>query len=176
MPKGVVEIEPDGIPNARGIPLSNTQYNVLYHHALVHYLQGEWTQAERLWRECLDYADNADLQVAARDWLYMTLRRRGDAAAAAAVVAAIPRDVEVIEDHAYLPRVRLYRGELSPEALLGEGDDRMQLVTQGYGVANWYLVEGQAERAADVRRRVLATGAWDAFGYLAAEADSHRLK
>jgi tetratricopeptide (TPR) repeat protein len=177
MPKDVTETEPDGMPNALGIPLSNTQFNVLYHHALAHYLKGEWLAAERLWRECLDYADNPDLQVATRDWLYMTLRRLGEPAAAAEVIAAIPRNIEVIEDQAYLRRLRLYRGELSPEALLADGiDDSQLLVTQGYGVANWYLYEGQPERAAEIRRRILGTGAWAAFGYIAAEADSHRLK
>ena len=177
MPKGSTETEPDGMPNAQGIPLSNTQFNILYHHALAHYLKGEWVSAERLWRECLDYADNADLQVATRDWLYMTLRRRGETQAAAEVIAAIPRDIEVIEDQAYLQRLRLYRGEISPEELLADGiDESLLLVTQGYGVANWYLCEGQPERAAEIRRRILGTGAWAAFGYIAAEADSYRLK
>ena len=177
MPKHVTETEPDGAPNALGIPLSNTQFNVLYHYALAHYLKGEWAAAEPLWRECLEYADNPDLQVATRDWLYMTLRRRGQTEAAAEVIAAIPPDIEVIEDQAYLQRLRLYRGELSPEPLLGDGiDDSLLLVTQGYGVANWYLYEGQPERAAEIRRRILGTGAWAAFGYIAAEADSHRMK
>ncbi len=177
MPKGSIETEPDGMPNARGIPLSNTQFNVLYHHALAHYLRGEWVAAERLWRESLDYADNPDLQVAARDWLYMTLRRQGEKAAAAEVIAAIPPDIEVIEDEAYLQRLRLYRGEISPEALLTDGiGESLLLVTQGYGVANWYLYEGQPERAAGIRRRILGTGAWAAFGYIAAEADDHCAK
>lgn len=58
------------------------------------------------WRECLDYADNADLQVATRDWLYMWLRRPDQPDAAAEVIAAIPPDIEVIEDEADLQRLR----------------------------------------------------------------------
>ncbi len=177
MPRGVTETEPDGMPNPQGIPLSNTQFNILYHHALSHYLKGEFAQAERLWRECLDYADNADLQVATRDWLYMTLRRLDQPDAAAEVIAAIPPDIEVIEDEAYLQRLRLYRGELMPEDLLAEGiDDSLLLVTQGYGVGNWYLYEGEPERAAEIFQRVLDTGAPAAFAYIAAEADLQRLR
>lgn len=177
MPKGVTETEPDGMPNALGIPLSNTQFNILYHHALARYLQGDFAGAERLWRECLDYADNPDLQVATRDWLYMTLRRRGDVEAANEVIAALPADIEVIEDQAYLARLRLYRGELAPEDLLAEGiDDSLLLVTQGYGVGNWYLYQGQPERAMEVFQRVLDTGASAAFAYIAAEADLQRLR
>ena len=177
MPKGVIETEPDGMPNALGIPLSNTQFNILYHHALAHYLKGDFAAAERLWRECLDYADNPDLQVATRDWLYMTLRRLGEVEAAAEVIAAIPPDIEVIEDQAYLQRLRLYRGELAPEDLLAEGiDDSLLLVTQGYGVGNWYLYQGQPERATEVFQRVIDTGASAAFAYIAAEADLQRLR
>ncbi|MCC5863140.1 MAG: hypothetical protein JJT93_14670, partial [Gammaproteobacteria bacterium] len=145
--------------------------------ALARYLQGDFAGAERLWRECLDYADNPDLQVATRDWLYMTLRRRGDVEAANEVIAALPADIEVIEDQAYLARLRLYRGELAPEDLLAEGiDDSLLLVTQGYGVGNWYLYQGQPERAMEVFQRVLDTGASAAFAYIAAEADLQRLR
>lgn len=46
MPRGVTETEPDGMPNPHGIPLSNTQFNILYHHALARYLKGEFAEAD----------------------------------------------------------------------------------------------------------------------------------
>ena len=177
MPKDVTELEPDGIPNAIGRPLSNTQFNVLYHLALAHYLRGAFAEAEAVWRECLDYSPNPDLLVATTDWLYMTLRRQGKDAEAAAVLEPITPELEVVENDAYLKRLRVYRGELSVDALFEtDADDRaLALATQGYGVANWYLYNGDAERAAALRQEIFDTGAWAAFGYIAAEADEVRL-
>jgi tetratricopeptide (TPR) repeat protein len=177
MPKDVTELEPDGIPNAIGQPLSNTQFNVLYHLALAHYLRGDFAEAEAVWRECLEYSPNPDLLVATTDWLYMTLRRQGKDAEAAAVLEPITPELEVVENDAYLKRLRMYRGELSVDALFEtDADDRaLALATQGYGVANWYLYNGDAERAAALRQEIFDTGSWAAFGYIAAEADEVRL-
>ena len=178
MPKDVVETEPDGIPNALGIPLSNTQFNVLYHLALAHYLHGNFAAAEAVWRACLRYSVNHDLLVATTDWLYMTLRRMDRREAADAVLAALPAELEVIENDGYLQRLRLYRGEIDvAELFTTDAEDRaLTLATQGYGVANWYLYNGEAERAAEIRAQIRATGSWAAFGYIAAEADEYRLR
>jgi hypothetical protein len=50
----------------------------------------------------------------------------------------------------------------------------VQIATQGYGVGNWYLVNGDEKKAREVFERVLAGKAWAAFGYIAAEADLKR--
>ena len=39
------EIEPDGAPNPSGVPRSTLQFNIWYHLALAHYLQGHYDQA-----------------------------------------------------------------------------------------------------------------------------------
>ncbi len=178
MPKGVTETEPDGMPNPQGVALSNTQFNVLYHLALAHYLNGDFHAAVTIWRECLEYSDNADLQVATTDWLYMTLRRAGQHDAAASVLESIPGDLEVIEDEGYRQRLRMYRGEVSADELFTtDADDAgLTLVTQGYGVANWYFYNGDPDRAAEIWQQLRDTGVWAAFGFIAAEADAYRVR
>jgi hypothetical protein len=52
--------------------------------------------------------------------------------------------------------------------------DDIQVATQGYGVGNWYLVNGDRARATAIFDRVLAGKAWTAFGFIAAEADVTR--
>ncbi|MEE4359996.1 MAG: tetratricopeptide repeat protein [Pseudomonadales bacterium] len=177
MPRGVTETEPDGIPNATNTPLSNTQFNILYHLGLAHYLKGDFAAAEGAYRECLTYSPNPDLLVATTDWLYMTLRRAGQPEAAAAVLAPITPELAVIENDAYLKRLRMYRGELDVEALFetDAADRALALATQGYGVANWYLYNGDRPRAEAIWDEIFATGSWAAFGYIAAEADRARL-
>jgi tetratricopeptide (TPR) repeat protein len=180
MPRGVTETEPDGIPNRLDRALSNTQFNILYHWGLAHYLKGEFARAAEIYRECLEeYSPNDDLRVAATDWLWMALRRTGGETAeaeAAALLGTVGPDLEIIENDSYLKRLRFYRGDVGLDALLrtDADDTALALATQGYGVANWYFVNGRWREARAMLERVLATGNWPAFGYIAAEADRHR--
>jgi hypothetical protein len=69
----------------------------------------------------------------------------------------------------------MYKGLLEPAVLLpdpatSESDD-MTLATQGYGVGNWYLANGDREQAQAIFERVLQTRNWAAFGYIAAEVE-----
>lgn len=181
MPSEPLEIEPDGAPNALGIPLSSIQFNVWYHLGLAHYLSGELDEALAAYRRCMEVSDNPDLLVATTDWMYMTLRRMGRHEEAAALLEPITADLEIIENDAYHQRLLMYRGEVAPEALLDlratdDPDLAVNLATQGYGVGNWYLVEGDVERARDVFERILEGSSWAAFGTIAAEADLARMR
>lgn len=169
------EVEPDGAPNARGIPLSTTQGNIYYHLALAHYLKADYESSLAAWREALRLATNADTRVAVSDWLYMTLRRLGRHDEARALLSDVDAGMEIIENGAYHRRLLFYKGELPADSLLTEGQtDELQYVTQGYGVGNWYLAEGDTTRAHAIFDRLLDTGYWAAFGYIAAEADVAR--
>ncbi|HVE78834.1 MAG TPA: tetratricopeptide repeat protein [Gemmatimonadaceae bacterium] len=173
------EVEPDGIPNPSGIPTSTLQFNIWYHLGLAHYLRGDFQRAADAYRECMAVSANDDSRVATAHWQYMTLRRLGREADAAALLAAIPRDASVIENDSYLRLLRLYRGELTPEQVLassGGEDPALDDATLGYGLGNWYLYTGRRNDAVATFRRVIAGPSWAAFGYLAAEAELARLR
>ena len=132
--------EPDGAPNARNIPTSTTQGNIYYHLALGHYLKADYASALAAWQEAMRLAQNNDTKVAVSDWLYMTLRRLGRDDEAKAILVPITADLEVIENTAYHRRLLMYKGEVPADSLLNpDGANELQFVTQGYGVANWYL-------------------------------------
>jgi len=96
----------------------------------------------------------------------------GTRSEAADVLRRISPDLRVIENQAYLQRLRLYRGELTPEALLeSAGDDPTERATYRYGVANWYLYNGDRTRAEEMLRATLQGLNWAAFGYIAAETE-----
>jgi len=178
MPKGQMDIEPDGAPNKLNIPLSNTQFNILYHYGLAHYLKGDFEKAEAIYKECLDYSDNPDLIVATTDWLYMTLRRQGKEDEAAQLLTTIDGTMEIIENDSYLKRLMMYKGEASPDDLLqATGDDvALSLATQGYGVGNWYLYQNDTAKAREIFQEVINGSSWSAFGYIAAEVDFAKLR
>ncbi len=177
MPKNTTEIEPDGAPNRLNIPLSNTQFNILYHYGLALYLKGDFEKAEAVYKECMEYSINPDLRVATTDWLYMTLRREGKEEEAADLLATIASDMEIIENDSYLKRLMMYKGEMSPDDLLkATGDDAaLSLATQGYGVGNWYLYQNDTAKAKEIFERVVQGTSWSAFGYVAAEVDYYTL-
>lgn len=174
------DTEPDGIPNAIGKPLSTTKFNIWYHLALAHYLKGELRTALTAWQRCMEFSTNPDLVVATSDWMYMTLRRLGYDEEARTLLQPIRADMQIIENDAYHRRLLMYKGEVAPQELLDlravdDPDQALAIATQGYGVGNWYLVEGDEERARDIFQRIVEGTSWAAFGYIAAEADLARM-
>ncbi|HWK89166.1 MAG TPA: tetratricopeptide repeat protein [Longimicrobium sp.] len=170
------EVEPDGQPNARGVPLTTLHGNVWYHLGLAYYLRGEWARALAAFRNSLIVARNDDSRVASSDWIYMTLRRMGRHDEAARVLEPIRPDMEIVENNAYHRRLLMYKGLLPPDSLLAPGgQDAVTLATQGYGVGNWLLVNGKREEAEEIFWRVTTAENWAPFGYIAAEADLRRI-
>jgi tetratricopeptide (TPR) repeat protein len=166
------EVEPDGAPNRFNIPVSTLQSNIWYHLALAHYLRHDFEQALPAWERALAVSTRDDMVVAAADWLYMTLRRMGRDEEAARLLERIRPDMEILENDAYHRRLLMYRGIVSPQELMPDDTvDPVQLATYGYGLGNWYLINGDSARADTLFRRVLEARNWAAFGFIAAEAE-----
>ena len=173
-------IEPDGLPNKLNQPLSTTQWNIYYHLGLAYYLIDDMQNAKESFEVCYQMSDNNDVLVAATDWLYMIHKRLGNDAEALELLEKIDPEMEIIENDSYLKRISMYQGILEPEDLLQVNDTvsdvSLMLATQGYGVGNWYLYNGDTTKAMQVFQEVLSGDNWPAFGFIAAEADLHRLK
>ena len=171
------QVEPDGAPNPSGIPRSTLHFNVWYHLGLTYYLQGDFAKALDAYRSCLAVSKNDDAVVATSDWLWMTLMRLGRKDEAASVLARITPKMDILENASYHRRLLMYKGLEKPEALLDPGGgDATTIATQGYGVGNYYLVTGDTARARKVFEQVTSGAGWNAFGYIAAEADLARMK
>lgn len=170
-------IEPDGLPNARNIPLTTLQSNIWYHLALAHYLRGDFEKALPAWRTCLTLSQkNADGVVSASYWLYMTLRRLGRPEEAERVLDAISTDMDIVENGAYHRLLLMARGEIAIEEMSNQDPATVDGATTLYGIGNWWLYNGQPERARPLFARVIAGPQWSSFGYIAAESDLARLQ
>lgn len=171
------EIEPDGQPNKLNKPLSTLQFNIYYHLGLAEYLEGNFNKALAAYRECMKRSrNNEDSLVATSDWLYMTLRRLNKPKEAAAVLVPITEKMDIIENDSYWKRLLMYKGLRKPEDLLNTNNaDDLSLATQGYGVGNWYLYNGDKAKAREVFTKVTAGKQKAAFGYIAAEIDLQRM-
>jgi hypothetical protein len=80
--------------------------------------------------------------------------------------------MDVYENMSYHNLLLFYKGEITEEELLGEAGD---LSTANnaiiYGLGNWYLYNGERERAVEIFQDLVDNGIWAAFGTIAAEAD-----
>ncbi len=167
------EVEPDGIPNERNIPVSSLHFNVWYHLGLAYYLIGDYESALECYRECLAVSEIDDKLVATTHWTYMTLRLLDMDEAAEELLGPITEEMDVIENQHYHRLLLMYKGLVKPEALMKEARKQgpLAVATVGYGVANWHLYNGEEEKATDTYNEILDTGGWAGFGYIAAEAD-----
>jgi len=170
------EIEPDGQPNESNIPRTSLQGNIYYHLALTEYLDGDFAGATRDWRHCLAWGRNDDNIVSSSYWLYLSLRRMGFDREAAAAVAPVHADMDILENHGYHRLCLLFRGDMSIEELEARNEeDGVQSATLTYGLASYHLLSGERERAAELLLSIVRDDSWAAFGHIAAEADLRRL-
>jgi len=170
-------VEPDGQPNAQNTPIGTLHSNIDYHLALAHYLQGDFGRAIPIYQRELDHARNDDRLVSIAHWYYMALRRLGRDREAAEMLARLARPMNVIENQTYADLLRMYRGEIPPDSVLGTnaaGEMSVTDATAAYGIGNWHLYNGRKAEADRIFRRIVGGGQWGAFGYIAAEAELAR--
>lgn len=165
-------VEPDGIPNAQGIPVSTTHGNIWYHLGLAHYLKQDFEKALWAYKNARNTANSADNVVSTTHWLYMILQRLGRKTEAQSVLAGISEDMPVIENFAYHQLCLFYKGDWSLEKLLSENSSGPQGAGMAYGIANWHIYNGSHDAGTNRLRAIIEnTSDWPAFGYIAAEAD-----
>lgn len=165
------EIEPDGMPNARNIPVSTLHGNIWYHLGLAYYLKHDMENALRAYRNCLASGDNNDNLVSATHWLYMILRRMDRPEEAAQYLDPVSADLDVIENMSYHNLCLFYKGVLSAEEIAAKVEEGSAGDAVGYGIGNWFFYNGEREKAKSVYENILAGTNWSSFGYIAAEAD-----
>ena len=171
------QAEPDGAPNARGIPLSTLQRNIWYHLGLANYLAGDLDAAYTAYTEGNRGGGNLDNQISCGYWLYQILEMLGRPDEAVEALKPFRSGQDVVENFHYHRCLLMFRGESTPEQVMewARSQGAGAVATAGYGVGNYYMINGDEQKAAEVWREVLATGAWGSFGFIAAEADMKRL-
>ncbi len=159
----------------RGFRIDSTSYGILYHLGVLRFARGDFAGAADAFARAQPRAPDAGELAGATDWLWMSLQRAGRAAEAEAMLARRPDSLETT--NAYRTRLRLYRGEIGPDAVLTPADTAdVQVATLSYGLGNWHLVRGDTATARRWFRRAVASGGWPAFGFIVAETELRRLR
>lgn len=172
----LVRDKPDAPESADGS--STDKSAILYHWGLLEYLRGqyEWSDDVFSKRSVLPTLKDENV-VSAASWHYWSLRRLGRDADAAKVIAPIHDGMDVKENRSYYTLCRMYRGLVTPAEVERQmvGEDGKLNVGLAYGVACWKRFELKDEAGGRAMlERIIASGNWPAFGYIAAEADLAR--
>ena len=158
----------------RGYGLDSTNYGILYHLGVLRFVRGDFNAAADAFARAQPRAPDGGELAGATDWLWMSLQRAGRAAEAAAMLARRPDTLPA--SNAYVKRLRMYRGEIGPDALFAPSDTGdVDVATLSFGLGNWYLVKGDTARAREQFRRSIASRGWPAFGFIASEAELARM-
>ena len=158
----------------RGYGMDSTNYGILYHLGVLRFVRGDFNAAADAFARAQPRAPDGGELAGATDWLWMSLMRAGRSAEAAAMLARRPDTLPA--SNAYVKRLRMYRGEIAPEALFAPSDTGdVDVATLAFGLGTWYLVKGDSTRAREQFRRSIASGGWPAFGFIASEAELARM-
>ena len=105
----------------------------------------------------------------------MSLMRAGKKADAKKMLDRRPDSLAIA--NAYARRLKLYRGEITPDSLFTPADTGdVQVATLSYGLGNWYLVHGDTARAREWFERSIRSGGWPAFGFIISEIELRRFR
>ena len=166
------EIEPDGLPNALGIPTSTLQCNIYYHLGLTYYIQKKYHKARYAYEKCLKLAENNDSYIAAANWLYVIYRHLGQDRRASKLLSTINDDMNLIENHSYHTILKLHQGKLDPVDLENEIMNGQSLAntTLAFGLGNYYSINDNEQKAQSLFDIITKGNQWSAFGYIVAES------
>ena len=159
--------------------LNPNDWNVWYHLGLSYFLLGMYDKADWAYTRCAALNKTADDICAVTDWHYMTLKRLGKDEEAAKLLDEITEDMPVSDEvaNSYYQRLRVYKGLRAPETLFTNAGENagLDVITQGFGVANYYRMNGQEEKGVEMLKKVVYTAEhskwYAAFGCLAARVD-----
>jgi tetratricopeptide (TPR) repeat protein len=186
----------------RAVELDPYGFNSSYHLGLAYFLSGQFDKAADEYarclalatdedaialaaageapgdpRSCMEIAEDDESRVAVTEWLYRALRRAGRDSEAAALLDSIDEGMAVEENVSYYDDLLFYKGLRTADEILNPDEpDGNSFATTGFGVANYYIVEGDTEAAMELIHRIVDGDPWNAFGYIAAETELLRME
>lgn len=169
-------VEPDGLPNAKNIPLSTLHGNIWYHLGLAYYLKNDMPNALRAYSNRTVTEKYPDNIVSGGHWLYMIQRRLGLLEEANASLSKVTKEMDIIENMSYHTMCQFYKRLLSEEEIATGSVGTSSSDVINYGLGNWYLYEKQDTlKAKALYKQLLEKGSKFSFAYLATESDWKRL-
>lgn len=143
-------------------------------------------------RQCAHLGTDPASRVAMTAWAVRAHRRAGEEGAARDLLEALPAEVDTDaldgpfpeyeespivpgDNSHYWALLRYFRGGLPVDSLMNRERWGGQWPTVAYGVAAWWLADGEEEKARVLLEEIVDDPNWARLGHVAAEADLVRL-
>jgi tetratricopeptide (TPR) repeat protein len=169
---------------SRAVELNPKSLEAHYHLGMAHYFLREFGPAAQQFQRALDLAKTSDNIIDCSNWLYVSLRRDGEAEAAARVLTRITPRTRNHAPHLYfyLRLLRFYQGVLTEKQVLprkpsnpNDAESELSFDTVAYAVGNWHFyTDTDPAQAMAVFRRVVTGNAWNAWGFIGSELELSR--
>ncbi|MGE3164213.1 MAG: tetratricopeptide repeat protein [Planctomycetota bacterium] len=152
----------------RSTPL---RFDVEFHLGLVQYLLGDFEEAERTYRSCLERSDTVAARCVASYWLALTRLQLEPKNWAGSVPAGAVAAPPTISDDPHCRTLAVLDGSVSPTEALSQARSAPpgQFATIAYGVAMHCLFGGDTESSTALLEEVLREGNWTTFVAIASE-------
>ncbi len=150
-------------------------WDVWYHLGLCNTVLGRREAANYAHKKCWEMYMIDQKRVALVNWSWINLSLLGRKDEANALLEKYIRPGIVTgPDACYLKMCLAYKGDIAPEELLKADDNDeepdLTIMTQAFGLANYYLINGQREKYDETIDFIVENGtkAWNCFGYSSA--------
>ncbi len=159
-----------------GLQLDSNVYGIWYHLGVLKFLRGDFNGAAAAFARGQPRAPDAGELAGSTDWLWMSLERAGRDKEAVAMLARHADSLQTEPNYAYTKRLKMYRGQTAPTALITQADTAdVQVATLSFGLGNWYMVKGDTVKAKAAFVQAIKSGGWPGFGFIVSEAELKRL-
>ncbi len=180
----------------RARELAPSSYDVAYYLGVVYLVAGRFDEAADEFLRCMDasgraevdenmmpgyrgcsaYANDLESRIALTEWAVRALLRAGRTDEAERLLDGVDPDLHVRANLAYYHDLLFYKGLMSEDEILNPAEPwPYSMETVEYGIASWYLVQGDTARALDLLGEAAANPRWNGYGRTGAEADLMRL-
>lgn len=158
-------------------------WSVWYHLALTYVFQEEFELAEYYYSKCWELPATTARRVALTNWTWITYKNLGKDTEAAKLLENINSNVNAGGNVGYLRLCLFYKGELTEEDVLkcdkeNEEERSLSMMTQGFGLANYYKIIGNMKKYEETLDFILDLGkedGWNCFGYVGARNAKEKL-
>lgn len=163
--------EPDGLPNRLGITIGTYRGNMIYYHAQTSFAVGDYrtmlTGLQTAFDMTWPFAKN-DMIPPIAYWTYLAHRKLGEHDKARAVIAKVPAEIELIENHAYHQATMVMQGRIPLAEAAKSKDPNIK-----FAAAMEHRFAGREAEATALLREIVtenAQGHWPAEVELVAPA------
>ena len=166
----------------RAVKLGSKNPETFYHLGLAELFLGHYKAASGAFCDKgYPLAPNEDSKVNFTNWCYATSRRAGLTEKADKAIAWVGANEPAGHSAFYYNLVRFFQrakteAEVVPASAGSDMESELRFTTIAFGVANWYLANGNRAKAREYFERITQGKVWGTWGYVGSEVELARMR